>query len=823
MLESLWQDVRYALRSIRRSAAFSLVVITTIALAIGANAALFSIFNGLVLTTLPIGEPARLVVLTALDERGASPQFIYETTLQSLRDGQQVFDHTSLYSGGGVLRTEGRGMAIDAGVEGVDPDYFDMVSARAVLGRVLAPADTIGTSGAPVVVVSHRLWQRLFAGDPHAIGERVIVEGTPLTIIGVLDAAFHGLQRDAGADLFMTMPAVRAISGDPSRPLRARNVIARLRPTVSLETARAHVVARWPAARAVDVPGLSAADQRLLRSQRLEVESIATGFSFLRQQYGDPVAILVGLTALLLAIGCANLGGLLLGRATARHRQFAVRLALGASRTRLGQQALVEALTFAALGMIAAIPMAWWTSRLVGNMLLSGSTLRATISMTPDVRVLAMSGLVTMATGLLVGVFPAYHASRTRTTPLVDAMCVAAPTQTLGRILLVGQIALSLVLLVVAVLFARSMRRLVTSQEPYEPSHVAWARLWMKPGERAATFDVGYWRELADRLGALPGVESVAYSFLFPAAFNSNATGERFAVADGAARDKADGFADAISPGFFRTVGVPLIDGRDLTWKDDAQALPVGIITTALASRLFPVGRAIGRHIRLRPLRIDGREPSRPIEIVGVVADARFGNLREPSPSVLFRPMLQEPARARVPVALVRAHGDATPVRDAYRATVERSRHFVRNVYRLDEYVDEVLLRERLLMWLSTFFAAFAVLLSCIGLYGLLAYSVARRTREIGIRMALGATPRAMLHAIAREGLVLGAVGVAAGVPCALVAGRFVRSMLYGLAPTDPATISGAAAVFITLAVLSGLTPAYRASAVDPIAALRHD
>jgi len=823
MLDALRQDVRYSFRVLARSPGFTAAVVLTLALSIGANTALFSLFNALVLRPLAVREPQRLAVISATDERGTQPRFIYASTFDELRTQQQAFETLSLYSGGGVLRVEARGVMADAGVEATTPAYFEMLGIQPFLGRLISDADTaVGGAGAPVVVIGHRFWQRLFGGDPHAVGETLEVEGTPLTIVGVTPPGFYGLQADGGADFFTPIATLRPISGDPKRPLRAWNVIGRLRSGVTFDQARAEMLARWPSIQRETVPpGFTAAEQADMQRQRVTVDSIETGFSGLRQRYASPLGVLVGLTALLLAIGCANLSGLLLARAMARDEQRTIRVALGASRARLVQQLLVESLLLSAAGAALALPLAWWASRALGATLWADALRPLVKPMTPDARVLAAAAAAAVGTGLLVGMLPAWLATGDRANlAFRSSRSVAASSGRAGSVLLVAQIALSLMLLVGAGLFSKSLSNVRANDSVFPTARIVWTRLWLMPGQRGATLPASYYLEVVTQLGRIPEAESVALSTLFPALFNFSARPESFAAADAAdASLEVAGLSEVVSPGFFQTVGIVRLQGRDFTWDDDERAPPMAIVSVTLARRLFPNGDAVGRRVRMGRI-----AATRTFEIVGVVDDAPIGNIRDPHVAVLFRPMLQELQRARVPIAHVRASHDVNAVRAAYPSVVASlGRHYVRNVYTLEEQVDQSLLQERLVAWCSSFFAALAVLIACVGVYALLAHAVARRTREIGVRMALGATRRSVLRMIAWQGFALAAIGVAVGVPCALAAGRFAASLLYGLAPTDPPTIVGAAATFIAVAAVSGLIPAYRAATIDPIAALRHE
>jgi len=821
MYDVLLSDIRYTLRSLRRSPGLALVVILTLGLAIGANTALFSLFNAIVLRPLPVTEPERLAVISVTDARGAQTRLIYQTTFDAFRRSQQAFDALTLYSGGGVLRAEARGVTVDGGVASVMPEYFEMLGVRPLLGRLLSSADAeVGDDGAQLTVIGHRFWQRVFGGDPRAIGEVLRVEGRPLTIVGVTPPGFYGLEADAGTDFFMPMATLRLIAGDPKRPVRGRNAIGRLRPGVSLERARAEVAAAWPAIQIATIPaGFTNADQADMRTQRVAVDSMATGFSTLRNRYANPLVVLVGLTALLVTIACANLSGLLLARAITRQEQLAIRRALGASRGRLVQQQLVESLLLSICGSILAVPLAWWVCRIISGNMWAGGLTPLVMSMTPDVRVLGAAALVAVGTGLLVGIVPAWITTGGRAdAALRPSRTIASSIGRTGRILAVTQIALSLALLVGAGLLVKSLLRLRGNDAAFPAQHVVWARLWLQPAQRGTPIDPSYYLDLVRQLSQIPGAESVALSQNFPALFNVAVVPESFAPADAAdAALDVSGISDFVSPGFFETLGIRQRQGRDFTWDDDARRPLVAIVNATLARRLAPSGDAIGQRVRLQ------RTAGRPaLEIVGIVDDAPVGNLREPHVPALFRPMLQDVRVPGVPIAHVRASRDVNVVRREYaRVVASLGRNYLRNVYTLDEQVDQSLLQERLVAWFSSSFAGLALILSCLGVYGLLAFAVLRRTREIGVRMALGATRSAVLCKTVLEAAALALVGVGLGVPCALAAGRLVRSQLYGLAPDDPTTLISASIVFIVVAVLSGLLPAYRASTIDPMSALR--
>jgi predicted permease len=381
-----------------------------------------------------------------------------------------------------------------------------------------------------------------------------------------------------------------------------------------------------------------------------------------------------------------------------------------------------------------------------------------------------------------------------------------------------------MVLLVGAGLFTRTLTRLHANDAPLRTRRIVWARLARNPGERGTTLGRPYFQELLRQLSGIPGVDAAAFSFYFPAylGFASALPTDSFEAAGSEPSLAAAGLTEFVSPGFFDTMGITRLRGRDFTWDDEGQAPQVAIVNDTLARELFPGGEAIGQRVRVSSGRAQTDVPD--VAIVGVAADAAIGSIREPHKAVLFRPMLQELARTQVPLAHVRAAGDLKAVRDAYVRVVEsQGHHFVRGLFTLDEWVDFALLEERLIAGLSTAAAGLAVLLACIGIYGLLAYAVTARVREIGVRMALGATRSAVVQMIVRESLMVAVPGVLIGIPCALAAARFVRAQLYGLAPNDPATIIGAAAVFIGTSFVAALVPALRASKIGPMDALRQE
>jgi predicted permease len=822
MIDRLAQDIRHAVRQTRRDPAFAVAVIVTLALAIGANTTLFSLVNALLLRRLPVHNPEELVVLQATDARGQQNRPLYYSTYAELAK-LPVFNGLALYSGGGLLRVEARGAFNEGLIEASTPGLFETLGLRPYLGRFFTTDDSPGDSpAAAVVVISYELWLRAFGGDPAAVGETVRIGGTPAIVIGVTPPEYKGFYVDGGLGFSVPVTFLnRQMSTDPTRPVRGLNGVARLAPGVSLEQARAGVEAAWPSLRVSTVPpGLSPTEQQEIPTQRMKVDSLASGFSTLRRQYREPLMIVSGITAMLLMIGCVNLSGLLLARIAARDQELSIRYALGSSRGRIVQQLLVESLFLSLIGAAIGLPLAWWSTRAASTLLWEGSTPLAQ-SLTPDSRVLALTSAVAIATGIVIAVLPAWSASRRRPQAgLRQDRTVAHASSRLGKALLVAQVVLSLVLLVCAGLFASSLTKLRSFDIGVRTDGLRWSRLFAVPNGYRNQNDAAYYTDLVQQLSAVPGVQSIALASYFPNFFSMGTSFNLQTLARGDAKDTSDavdGVQENVTPRFFETLGISLLRGRDFTWSDDGAHPAVGIVNESLSQRLFPNGDALGQRIRI------GNDPKRSrVEVVGVVTDAAIASYRQPHLPVAFRPRMQELQASRAPALVFRANGDGRIVDQAMAAVIARLGHeYPRGFSSLDEQIHQSLLRERLLAGLSSFFAGLAVLLAFVGLYASLAFMVARRTREIGVRMALGSSRGDVIRMVVGESLLLTLLGIAIGIPCALGAGGLIGSFLFGLAPSDPATLIGASGVFVIVGAAAAARPALRASSVEPMTALR--
>jgi predicted permease len=796
-----------------------LIVIVTLALAVGATTAVGSLLNALVFRTLAVPRPEQLVALSALDPRANLSGYFYADTFEAYRSAQRSFAQMSMYSGGGLLRVEARSGVFDADTETVSPNYFDIVGARASAGRFFSESDDA------VVVFSEGFRRRVFGNGP-GIGEAIKVNGVPATVIGVAADGFDGLQFDGTTDIIVPFAVARPASGDPAGPMgpfRSRNVVGRLARGVSIDAARAELLARWPSIQSATLPAtLPEPEREALLRQRLDVAPLASGFSGLRTRYGTTLVVLLGLMGMLLAVACANLAGLTLARSLTRRHQVAIRLALGGSAKRVFWQLLLDGILLSAVAFAGAVPLAWGIVRAVTASLMVGLLALKFPTVTPDAGVLAATALLTLLIGLAMGVVSAWRSVAARVDEcLRPGRGSIGSFGRFGRGLLVAQVALSMTCLAGAGLFTATLARLRANDTSLQSQRIVFTRAYREPGDRQ-TLPPEYYETLVSDLAHMPGADGAALSVYYPTYYAI--TGpvpvptERYTRADGIAAPEVTVLPEFVSPGFFDLFRLPRLQGRDFSWDDGPGKPAVALLSASLARTLFPADDAIGRHIRLAG---PGR---RDVEVVGVVADAPYGKLDDPRPFVVFRPILQEMARSQFPMAYVRASGDLATVRDGYTRVVKALGHrSLRAFMTSSEWVDSALLRERFTAGLATFAAAITGLLACMGVYGLLAYSVAARVREIGVRLALGAARGAVVWMIVRDGLAIAVPGVLIGGPCAWAAARLVRAQLYGIAPGDSRTLLIAAATSLATVLAASWLPALRASRVAPIEALREE
>jgi predicted permease len=798
-LETALQDVRYALRTLRRNPGFAATAILSLALGIGANTAIFSLIDALLLRWLPVRDPQQLVEVMIFQNGKRSDSFSYPA-VRALAEQKQIFSGLCGFSSlifnvgprDAVERTPG------AWVSG---EYYETLGLQPAMGRLLRRDDD-QPGAAPVAVITDEYWQRKFNRDPQAVGRAILIEGASVTIVGVSPPGFSGANVGYVADITLPLAANTQLFPEMTGRLTAGpewlRILARPQPGISLQQAKARLAVVWPQLANVAVtPRMPSARRSALLTSTLDVIPGGTGWTTLRNQFGRPLWVLMALVGMVLLIACANVANLLLARAQARQREIAVRLAIGASRTRLIRQLLTESVLLAALGAIVAIAFAWLASRLLVQLLSTWHSAIA-LDLTPDLPVFGFAAALAIGTGILFGIAPALRATAARPS---------SRTQ-LSSMLVAAQVAVSFVLLIGAGLFVRTFENLDRLDPGFRHEGVL-----LVDGDvhRAVTSGrTAFYLDLLRQVEQLPGVVSVSLAGNTP--LSGGLWTDRVAI-DNRPASGETAHINSVAPRFFETMRTPLVAGRDFAARDDASAPAVAIVNEAFVRRWFPEGHSIGRHVSAGSSLTD-------MQIVGVVTDAISQSLREPPPPAVYVPIFQR--QTEFPSFVIHASGSLTQVSSELRRLLQpQMPNTAIQIHTLTAQVDAALVQERLMAALAASFGALALILAAVGLYGLIAYTVARRTSELGIRIALGAGHRNVMWLVIEGALRLLAFGLLLGVPAAWAASRLVTTMLWGLSPTDPSTILAAIALLMITGILAGWVPARRAARIDPMAALR--
>ena len=841
-MSNVFGDLRYALRIFRNSPGFTAVAVLSLALGIGANTAIFTLLDAVVLKMLPVKDPQELVVfgqgmgrgINGEDDPVSRSNVLYSYPLyKDLRDGNAIFqdlaaidsmDHT-VYMRDSTAQPDAQPEAANARV--VSGNYFEVLGIQPLLGRLIQPSDDVTAGAHPVVVLTHGYWQRRFASDPSIVGRSLLLNGQAYSVIGVAPKGFRGETVGRDADIFAPLAMQQEISRfQPmldNREMSFLLLLGRLKPGVTVEQASAATTLEFQQALRAEAGGeLSPDRERRLAQRRVEIVPAQQALSSLRRDYEQPLFLLMGVVGLVLLIACANVANLLLARAAGRRKEVGVRLALGASRGRLVRQLLTESLLLAGAGGLAGLLIAPWATQLLVRMVYASAE-AIPLNLDPDARVLGFTLAVSMLTGLLFGLAPALRATRLDLAPTLKVQSRGTVGETsrftLSKGLVVTQVALSLLLLVGAGLFVGSLRNLRSLNLGFRPEKL----LLVAIDPRGAGYSeekperlTELYRKIRERMQAIPGVESASVSFmplLSGARRSSSAQVEGYTPG----KDEPNNVRQMhVTPGYFETVGMTLAEGRVFDERDRTGGAPVAIVNQKFAQRYFAGRSALGGHIGF-----DGKTTK--IEIVGVARDAKYNEMREEEPEMVFMPVYQEPQMLQS--VEVRTRGDTAALSgEVKQALAEVDRNLpVRSVITMDVQVDRALQQERLMTNLTTFFGLLALLLASIGLFGVMSYAVSRRTSEIGIRMALGAEQRSVLWMVLRESLLLVVIGAAAGLVAAYASTRLLANLLYETSPTDPVAFAVAAAVLLGVAALAAYIPARRAARVNPMVALRYE
>ena len=832
-VEDLWSDIRYAARMMRRQPGFSIAAIVSLAVGIGANAAVFAVADSLLLRSLPVSRPDELAFVNrgGYDERilrYSHPMYV------RFREGVPEVPTAAMSSVARMQVSTQQGSELVLG-QLVSGNWFDVSGVRAANGRLLASTDADRPGHAPVAVLSHSYWLRRFGALPDVIGTAILLNGVPVTVIGVAAPGFRGLTVGQHLDLWvpLTMQHDLRFAGnasnnnaDTSQPwvpqdgIEWLTVIARVPAAVGADAALARLSAvRRPIVER-DAAEFGDASQRAFAlRERLEFVPGSRGLSPLRENFTTPLGVLMGTVGIVLLIGCANLASLLLARGAARQRELALRRSLGAGRGRIVRQLVTESLVLAGAGGLVGIAIAGWGSR--GLLQLASSTSTAVpLDVATDWRLVGFTTGVSLLTGVIFGLMPALRLSRPDLAEVMRSGGRGASTTDrlgklpAGRALVVLQVALSLTLLAGAILLLRTFENLLDVDTGFERDRVLTARFDPRLAQITAPELPALYDRLLTQARAIPGAQAASLALAGPSTGHWRIS--TYVVGGEPRRPAGEDTAreDYVEPGYFALMGMPVIRGRDFGIDDRPQSPRAVVINDALARKFFgdrdPLGRKIGY----------GEPPE--FQIVGIVRDTRTDGLRQAAPAIIYHSLRQHPDEFASNL-YVRVSGSpegaAAAVRRAMTAAAPNLA--VREVVTLGELTARYANNERLVSRLTAIFGLLAVGVACVGLYATVSYSVVRRTNELGIRLALGAAPGQVRRLVLGETLTLVALGCAAGVAIALAVLGVVRSLLFGLSPRDPATLALSALVLLILGTLAGLIPAWRASRVDPIGALR--
>jgi predicted permease len=840
-LEHLAQDIRYGLRMLRKSPGFTAVAVLTLALGIGANTTIFSLIDAVMLRSLPVRDPQRLLILkwTALHDPNTTSSYSWAgcpgesndsatrtwggcsfsyPMFEQIRAERNVFSAVSAFAKSNPLHVTANGRVSIATGNLVSGDFFSTLGVRAILGRALDPMDD-DSSAQPTVVLSYGFWQSQFGSDPSVVGKSILVENVPLTIVGIGAPEFSGIEPGLPTDIWMPLSSQAQIAPYFPKHTAANSlwieIVGRLSPGVSISQGQSALTV-------IFAPGSTSGPTAVFKPDddpRIELKSAAGGLVSLRQEFSQPLFVLMASVGIILLIACANVAGLSLARATSRQQEMAIRFTLGATRGRIARQLLTESLLIATTGGLLGILLAYWSASVLAAFLAANWYTPLKLDVHPDRMVLGFTIAVVVLTGVLFGLAPTLRGMRVDLAPAIKGnggkvLAVFATRRFgFGSFLVVAQVALSVVVLAGAGLLVRTLVNLRTLNFGFDTRNVllfyADTTMTHSKGSQSTIL----YRQLRDRIAALPGVVSASYSMV--ALLSDANMDSQFSLQESPDK-KVSSNVLPVGPRFFETMHVLLLAGRAFATPDfTSVAKPEpAVVNESLAHSLFGTNNPLGRRFGE-----SGTETR--YMVIGLVRDAKYSSIRREAPRTVYVPLQQDDGAEFE----LRTVGDPRAFVSAVRGAVSQvnTNILMSDIKTQIEQIDQSLYQERLVASLSALFGALALLLACVGLYGLLSYEVARRTHEIGIRMALGAQQRQVLGLVVRQGLVLALIGALIGVAAAAGATRYLQSLLFGIQSTDPYTFAGVVAVLALVAILASYIPARRAMRVDPMIALRYE
>ncbi|HEY8188960.1 MAG TPA: ABC transporter permease [Pyrinomonadaceae bacterium] len=839
MFDSVLKDIRYSWRALLKRPAFSVVALVILALGIGANTAIFTLINAVILKPLPVPKPEELVLfndspsegtrVSDNDFEGGSWNLFSHAAYRYFREQDQSFQELSAFRSGesrvSVRRadTPSGEAAQRASGHLVSGNYFAVLGVNAMRGRVLTNEDD-SPSAQPATVISNGYWKQKLNADPQIVGRNILLNGTAFTIVGVMPPEFFGMRVRRSPDFWLPLAFQPQIelrkSSLDDKNVYWLNLIGRLKPGIHIEQAQAAANVELRQFLTEQLGSQLTEERRLaIQKSYVTLSPGGRGISGLRFFYSQALRMLMVIVALVLLIACANVGNLLLSRAAVRQAEISLRQALGATRGRLIRQLLTESLLLAIIGGVAGVLLAQWGVSILVSRLAGSSPL----DVKPDLWVLLFTLGISLVSGVLFGIAPALRTTRIDLTSALKEKFAHGRKRrfNLGSALVIAQVAVSLILLVGAGLFARSLINLQQEELGFNRDNVLLANV----DPRLAGYKVdqlsGVYRQIYDRLSALPNVRSAtlaSYSPMSGTSTSSTVLVRGYTPNPSENMNVADIF---IGPDFTETLGVPLLMGREIGLQDTPTSARVAVVNQAFAQAFFHDQNPIGRR-----LTFEADSDKDDFEIVGVIGDAKYDSAKEKAKRAVFRPILQvQDQQAFANVFELRTEGDPLNLSAEVRAAIAQvdDKLPVLNVTSLRIQTDENLKQERLITQLVSFFGLLGLLLSCVGLYGIMVHAVVRRTNEIGIRMALGAERRDIVWMVLKESLLLVVLGLAVGLPASWAAAQLISNQLFGLRPSDPLTLLTAVTLLTLVAALAGYLPARKASRVDPLVALRYE